>query len=341
MGLSGNGAVSILKPIQNALLMEEKELNARSNAPYHYKLIFEDNQWTPRGSVMATQRMISLNNVDALITLADYAMGPIVHITRDKKIANLGYAWGVDKADGQYNFIFGDSELGYAQAFYSAVKNSPLKTGILSVRQSATPRFVDELQRLAKADGKSEFPITFINTESVDFRTVILRLNKEDHLEQLIMMLYGDDLNKFMYQMEQSDFRPAFVMMGNDIEGSQINRKILLARGTVVASCSLLDDVFPKAYKAYTHEDSTTYAGFGYDTLKLISESIESAPPSKLPMRERIAEALAAKKTFLGVSGSYTQKNGVFDTFPKLYRLTATGEEPFVPPTPPPAPSKN
>lgn len=334
IGLSGNGAVSLVQPIQKALLMGVKELNSRPSSPYQYQLVFEDNQWTPRGSVLAAERMISLNKVDTLITIADYAMGPTAPVAKRHHVANLGYAWGTDKADGTYNFIFGDSELGYAAAFYSAVKNSPLKTGILAVRQSSIPRFVDEMQRLAKADGKADFPIIFINTESVDFRTIILRLDKQYHLEQLVVILYGDDLNKFMYQLQQSDYRPAFAMKVDDVDSIKTNLKLLLTKGTIVAACAAPEEEFQKRYKAYAKEEATRYAAFGYDILKLLAESLESSPPSTAPLREQIARALATKENFTGVSGSYTQSHGVFDTFPKLYRLTPTGEEPFIPNNP-------
>jgi len=177
IGLTGRGEDMDTREIQKALLLGQDQLNKRPVAPYRYQLIFEDNNYTPAGAVLAARKLLSLDKVDAFITIYDFAVAPTAPIMRAHKVPSVGFAWGVDKADSQYNFIFGCSELAQAQALYKGIKKSPqVPTTIVGVLQSSIPGFVSHMQSLAKADGNLPFGVMLFNPGELEFRSMILKL---------------------------------------------------------------------------------------------------------------------------------------------------------------------
>jgi ABC-type branched-subunit amino acid transport system substrate-binding protein len=102
--------------------------------------------------------------------------------------------------------------------------------------------------------------------------------------------------------------------------------------GSIVVGQGSMSESFKQKFAKYQRKNLTLdQADYAYDGLHLIVEALEESPPSSKPMRERIVEALRAKKNFEGYTGKYTQNKGVFDSPAFLYRLTKDGQEPYTP----------
>lgn len=329
IGLSGRGEDTDTHELQTTLIMREKQLNARPNAPYHYKLIFEDNNYTPVGAVMAARKLLSWDKVDAFITIYDFAMAPVAPIARQNKVANVGFAWGVRQADGECNFVFGYSEIAAARAMYAGLKKSPeMPTTIVGCLQASIPGFAEEMQRLAKADGRKPFEVVFFNPGEIEFRTMILKI-RETGAQRLILLAWGGELNKLMYQLsQQPDYKPELWGFSFGFLYAEARPRLT---GSVVVGRAPIPAAFDKMFEAYAKTKPKENCSYIYDSLNLIVESLESTPPGNLTLRERILQGLREKKSFMGITGTYTQTKGVFDVPAMLFRLTPTGEEPFMP----------
>lgn len=327
-GQAGNG-----EELRTALMMAADELNARPTAPYRYQLIFENNGYTPKGAVLAARKLIAIDNVDMMYTIYDFAVAPVAAIARQEKIANFGgCAWGVKYADGETTFLFCPSEEAFAKALYSAAKLKEVPTAIVGIRQAATPNFVEAVQKLRKAEGKAPYEVIYFNPGEIEFRSTLLKL-QEKGIQRIILVAFGNEMNKFLYQMKMNPgYRPE--LMGFDF-GLPMAEDRAMVVGSLVAAGVSKSEAFEKKFDKYKkHKDlKPAESVIAYDGLKMLAQALEELPPSaqQKPMRERILQALKTKQTFEGYSGNYTKTGGVFDTPAWLMKITHTGLEPYTP----------
>lgn len=328
-GQAGNG-----EELRTALMMAADELNARPNAPFQYKLIFEDNGYTPRGAVMAARKLISIDKVDMIYSIYDFAVAPVAPIAKQEKIANFGgSAWGVKYADGEYNFLFCSTEVAHAKELYKAGRVKDIPTAIVGIRQASVPNFVEQMQKLRKAEQLPDYEVVYFNPGEIEFRTILLKL-QEKRIERIILVAFGNDMNKFLYQMRMNPtYKPELMGFSFGLPLADDRQQVV---GSIIAAGATPPAEFVEKFDRYKRikDIKPEESVYVYDGLKLIAEALESAPASNKPMRERIVEALRAKKTFTGYTGNYTQENGVFDSPAYLFRITKDGLEPYTPTTP-------
>lgn len=326
LALSGTlSPVALMEEVRNGALLAQADLNARPNAPYNYQILVEDNMGSPRGSNSAAQKLISIDKVDALISVFDYASVPVVPLARYNKVPHVAFSWGVQMADNQYNFLNGSTEMSFARALYRALNKTEGPITLLCVRQASIPGFADELTRLLKQDGRVAPTVIFFNSADVDFRQIMMKL-QESKAEHLVLMLWGDDLNKFLYQyrLYKQSFHPQFYSIGL-LRYAQDRAAVT---GAIIAGNPPLPEKFTSNYQTRFKSTPSEYAAFGYDAFKLIADALESSTGGGA-LCERIAKRLSEMKGHEGICGIYENQKGVFDLTPTLYRLTATAEEPL------------
>ena len=325
-GQAGNG-----EELRTAMLMAADELNSRPNKPFEYKLVFEDNGYTPRGAVLAARKLISVNKVDMIYSIYDFAMAPVAPIAKQEKIANFGgSAWGVKYADGEYNFLFCSTEVAFAKELYKAARVKDIPTAIVGVRQASVPNFVEQMQKSRKADKLPDYEVVYFNPGEIEFRSILLKL-EEKGIKRVVLLAFGNEMNKFLYQMRMNpSYKPELMGFSFGLPMAEDRKQVI---GSIVAAGAISPKEFEEKFNKYKRlkEVKPEESVYAYDGLKLIAEALESSPPSNKPLRERILEALRAKKTFTGYTGSYTQEKGVFDSPARLAIITATGLEPYTP----------
>lgn len=312
--------------LRNTLLIRADELNARPKAPYIYRLIFEDNQETSRGAVLAAQKLLNVDKVDALITVFDYAIAPTVPLGRNAGVASIGLGWGATLVDGQYSFLFGCSEISTGDRLGDYLVTSPDKrVTIVAARQAAVPSIVSTMEKRYRAAKLPPPAVIWFNRDDMDFRTLLLRV-KETNPDRLVLIAWDSDFKRIMYQLGQlSDFKPELLGWGFSFRNAEYRQQTVGA--VLVAPNDFPAALAQKFVARYHRKMAHDYAPFAYDSLLLLSESLEGSAAKNLPVRERIVEALRSTREFEGITGSYQQENGVFDTKANLYRVTEKGEE--------------
>lgn len=218
----------------------------------------------------------------------------------------------------------------FARELYKPLAKEDKRTEIVVMRQPFSETMVGEFSKLRMADKQTPYEVTYFNPGENDFRTMILRL-QERKAERIVLLAFGNEMNKFLYQLKMNpDFKPELFGMTPGMSEAEDRRSVI---GRVVAGNRWPPNAFiEKLGKALGRPPASPQeAVYAYDCFRLMAEALEAVPPSSKPIRERILEALRAKKSFNGYTGRYTQQKGVFDAPAQLFRITASGLEPYTP----------
>jgi len=73
------------------------------NTKYDYQLVFEDNKLMPSKIATNTNRLISVEKVDAVASIWGF-VDVIKGIIQDREIINFACSWGTSASEGEYNF---------------------------------------------------------------------------------------------------------------------------------------------------------------------------------------------------------------------------------------------
>ena len=99
--LSGNLAF-LGEGYKNAFLLAKEGLK---NTRYNYELIFEDDQMEPAKTATALQKLISIDQVNAVVSFTSGPANVISPIAEQNKIIHFGIATDPNAAIGEYNFM--------------------------------------------------------------------------------------------------------------------------------------------------------------------------------------------------------------------------------------------
>ncbi len=322
LSLAPGGVASAIE-LRDAMLIAQEELNARPETLYKYELLFEDNSANSRGSALASQKLIHIDKVDALITVFDYAIAPSVPLAKQANIASVGIGWGASLIDGKHSFLFGWSELSQANrlADYLESKQNK-KITIIAARQAGVPGIVKRIQeRLA---GMQKPTVIWYNREDWDLRPMLLRV-KESNPDCLVLLSWDSDFKKIMYQLKQMpEFKPELIGLGFSFRFAEDRTQTI---GAVFVASKEYPTVLCQKYEIRYHRKIThDYAPYAYDGVKFLANILEKSPNDRTPIRQRFLNVLRSTQRFDGATGNYTQDGGVFDTTSSLYRITPKGE---------------
>lgn len=188
--------------IKSALLMAQ--LDVPSNSKYKYEIIFDDDSYELRKIANNTKKQVSVDKVDAILSLFDGASSVIAPISESEKVPNIGCTWGADfykKYD--YSFNHWSRPETQTDAFIKLLKDNNIKSfSIVMLNYASTAEIVDHVKTAAKEHGIKITSVNIVNSGEKDFRITIEKIRKQKPNAIMLQML-DPELGIFTKQASQ------------------------------------------------------------------------------------------------------------------------------------------
>jgi len=282
------------------------ELAVNELGKQNIEVFFEDGKADPKASLDAAVNLVSVKNVDYIITAHRGASMSISSGLADQPVVILAYTATTEKGpigkeDGNF-FPIGAEMLSAGRIVGDAAKSkSCTSVGILA-EDSPTGR--DKSEGFRQGFGGTGFYEHYFNTAETSFKTQItsMKSNKVDCL--FIEVKPGTSLSLYK-EMVELDFKPK--MYGNSYSITKTALQDFSAKtileGTIFSSNSLTENnetkVFSDSYTAMFNSTPDEFAAMMYDYLKFI-KTLDAACNSDLSC----VKELIRKDGFSGVSGT-------------------------------------
>ena len=269
--LSGDLAVWGNSEKQGLILAKE---NLPTKLKNNYELIIEDSSNANKSIQHLAQKMISVDKVDAIITMFDPAANIVGPMATTNKIIHFGQSWFPQYVTDKYNYnVYADmKEEARLIANYLASKKIK-KVFLFTVNQTGFIGGTDILKQLLEKQ-KIEYKETTFNFGQTDFRTDIVKAQSFE-AEAYIIGAFAPEADILTKQLKQINGKD-IVITGLDL-GLNIANKSLY-EGSVFGSPAIPNKFFLKNYQTkYTDENYLFGATVGYVSFNAIVHAFENS----------------------------------------------------------------
>ena len=272
--LSGDLAVWGNSEKQGLMLAQE---NLPMNLKNKYELIIEDSSNANKNIQHLAQKLISVDKVDAIITMFDPAANIVGPMASSNKIIHFGQSWFPQYVTDEYNYnVYADMKE-EARLISEYLANKGIKKVYLfTVNQTGFIGGTDILKQLLK-EHDIEYRETTFNFGQTDFRTDVVKAQSYSPQAYVIGAFApeADILTKQLKQINGEDV----IITGLDL-GLNIANKSLY-EGSVFGSPGIPNKYFLNAYETrYNDENYLFGATVGYVSFNAIVHAFENIQKS-------------------------------------------------------------
>jgi branched-chain amino acid transport system substrate-binding protein len=266
-----------------------------------HELYFEDSQYDKRSAVSAAQKLLSVNNVDVIVSLWETAE-PIAPLADRFNKIHASIRWNSDTAEKFKNtFTFESTYQEYAKAFVALFKKQNFKKiallGVDAVGWNlANQVFLSEANKFGLEITSSQ---TYLPGES-DFKTYALRALK-DKPDVILVDDAGDNINLVTKNIRS--LNPSQRITG--YLGYPMNLE-LFENEFFIAQLAT-DPSFEKRFEQRFNELVYVRAQLAYDLVTIIG-TLYNKNLTK-PSTEQIRDQLSTITEYQGASGRITTTN--------------------------------
>lgn len=294
--LSGNLAF-LGEGVRNAAMLKLEDLN-KQNTKYKYELIFEDDAFDPKKTASAANKLISIDKVDAIVTVASAAGNIVNPIAEKAKIVHFGIASDPNIAKGQYNFINWTPPREEVKLFISEAQKRGIKRiAVFGQQISGIVAVVDELKKQTAGTNITVVSEDISNFGTKDFRQSIskAKLSMPDYY---LLVMFSPELEILVKQMKEMDVEQPITA----IESFELSDNPALFEGLWYINGADPTEQFYKEYSERYSKNPTIATPNAYDILGLISTAVERF--DKRPSTAEIAHSLIQIKNYDGSMGN-------------------------------------
>ncbi len=286
--------------MKNAMMIARDELG---DTKYNYEYLFEDTRNDPKLVATAAQKLMSVDNVDAVLTLgvnAGLVTSPIA--TKYNKIHfSIAIEPWVAKGDG--NFIHWTPSPKLNGLLIDEMQRRGIKTvGVFrTVTAEGYVVYMDDLRKGLKNAGiKLVTDQTFQNGNK-DFRSII---SKAKPANPDIYVIFADtpELELLGRQIKEAGIKTPLT----SIESFEVSQNMELFEGYWFVSVAEPSHAFAGAYRQRYGVTPPLCAANAYDMVNLIVTAVERAGTSQKPTTAEISSELKKIKNFPGALGNLT-----------------------------------
>jgi len=286
------------------------------------ELYIEDDQTTPQGSVSAYQKLVGIQNVDAVIGgIFDFTAQPIFALAqKDKKVFISPVNFQIDGSFemNDYSFVLYPKFDQVISQLDSVIADSKINNlAMIRYKSGFGESIENTLANIMKDKGAFSVE-TYTAIGSSDFRTNILKLvDKKPQAVFLDMLDF--DIVKYIEVAEDLNFKPqliAYTAMRDMFNNPKVDKSKI--EGSIMIDWEVPSDEFVKRFEKKYGQKPRRGANKSYDAIYILAESI-----SKSKTAEEIPKYIESN-TFKTVNGdtSFTAKHSAKDTPINIYKIT-------------------
>lgn len=269
--LSGDLAIWGNSEKQGLILAKE---NLPKDLRNKYELVFEDSSNANKNIQHLAQKMISVDKVDAIITMFDPAANIVGPMATANKIIHFGQSWFPQYVTDEYNYnVYADMREEARLIVDYLVDKDIKKVYLFTVNQTGFIGGTDILKKLLKEQG-IEYQETNFNFGQTDFRTDIVKAQSFE-AEAYIIGAFAPEADILTKQLKQINGED-IIITGLDLGLNIANKN--LYDGSVFGSPAIPENSFLNAYKTkYNDENYLFGATVGYVSLNAIVHAFENS----------------------------------------------------------------
>ncbi|NOZ67742.1 MAG: ABC transporter substrate-binding protein [Deferribacteres bacterium] len=312
--------------MKEAILMAKEQ--AGDDTRYNYEVVFEDDQNEQKLAASAAHKLISVDKVDALITLDSPSGNVVSPIALKNNVIHFGIAVDPNVAKGDTNFIHWTPATRQAELLARELKRRGIrKVGVFgTVSQAGWKVYGDEFVRAAEREGLSIVTRQNFHDGTKDFRNLIARA-KPTRPDIYVIEAPTPELEILTRQMREAGIDTPLT----GIETFEVSGDLGLFEGYFYVSAVEPTSAYTTAYKQKYNKNAPICSGNTYDIFNLIVSAVEKAgaSSSKKPPADRIAAELRNIRNFSGALGILSiDESGIVQSDAQL-KMVKNGE--FVP----------
>jgi len=304
--LSGNMS-NIGQALKGAIQVAIADANKNADNRYRYVAIFEDSMLSLPMTASITNKMISVDNVDALISFAADVSNVVSGIAQSNQVIHFAISVDTRAADGEYNFI------NWTMPDNSAAKMAELIHGkdfqniaLIVFNQSGALANTEALAgKLNVMNITNE--IHKFNGDIRDFRTDIQKMREAD---LFVLRMFEPQISIFIRQLREAGVTAPITSIESF---GWINDKSIIEGAWFVDVADQDNDII-RRIKRHNRSDVNYGLGLVYDNVMLLVRAFESADD-----RAGAAAELAKITKYEGSVGLLTQnEGGIFNSKPSM-----------------------
>ncbi len=295
-----SGGVAFLgEGVKNAAELALADLQSK-NTKYNYKLIFEDNAFSPAKTASAAQKLISIDHVDALVTVASNAGGVANPIAEKAQVVHIGIASDPNIAKGTYNFIDWTPPNEEVAVFVDQMKKRNIKkVAVFGQQISGIIAVVDELKKQVQGTDMQIVSEDISNPGDKDFRTAIKKAEAANP-DYFVMIMFSPELEIATKQTKELGIKTPMTA----IEAFELSDHPELFEGLWYVNAADPTHEFVNAYQTKYGKNATIATPNAYDILGLIAAAAETFDGKTKPSTTDLANALAHVQGYSGALGN-------------------------------------
>jgi branched-chain amino acid transport system substrate-binding protein len=289
------------------------------NGRFEYQLVIEDVPMETTKGVLAFQKLASVDNVRAVITLNSALGVALKPLANAKKILLFSWSGEPLAADGVAAFTQTMTPDDAAKMFLRLAKQkSARKVYTLVMQHPWCKANLAEIKKQAPAQSVEIISAEF-NPGIRDFRMMLAKA-LETQPDLILLLTFSPEIDLIITQADQ---------MGALSKLTTIESYDYLPSLQVVEGCSYVGQVgtqsFAAAYKKRFGQDYRAGAPNAYDMLLLTVSAIERCPEKNVPPLASIAQNLRSLSGFSGAMGVLTLLPGGIFSSPSVIKQVRNG----------------
>lgn len=272
------------------------------------QVIYEDSMGNPKNAITAANKLLHVDDVDALITTFSSVSHAVAPLTKKSETIQIILAMDpVITRANKYAFRIYPNMWQEAELISQYVKEiGPKKVAILSIHISSYEMEINKLLKpnLAKLDSELVSWETFEFTDR-DVRSQLIKIMNAKP-ELLILFAYPHQNPMIFKALNELNILGKIDLLGNMSFGFDLQIPDTLLEGVVFIAPSFVvrkeagTNLFAKNYKKRYGKTPTFDAAFTYDSFRLLVETAKQTGFDK----RKVVEALLGTKDYQGITGS-------------------------------------
>ena len=257
---------------KNGLLLAQQKLSA--DTKNQYQLIIEDSANANKNIQHLAQKLLTIDKVDALITMFDPAANIVGPIASANRVLHFGQSWFPKYVGDKYNYnVYADMNDEAALIAEHLAQKHIKKVYLFTVNQTGFIGGTEILKQML-AEKNIAYQETFSNFGQRDFKTDIVKAKSFD-AEAYVIGGFAPEADILASQLKQLNGNN-IIITGLDLGLNIANRQLYEA--SVFASPALPDAGFITEYQTRFGDQNFMFGGVvGYISFNAIVYAFENA----------------------------------------------------------------
>ena len=296
------GPVAVLgQSSQKAIELAMEKLN-KENTKYNYKVVFEDDKFSPTVAATNINKLISVDKVDAIFSFGSPVGNAVSPIAESQKIPHINFfASDSNVANGDYNFLHYTPPYIDAKLFVKELNKRGIKKLVFFEIQgnAGATAIMKAFEKEIEGTDIKVLANQKFSAGTRDFRTLISEV-KDLHPDIYVLQSTSPELETVYKQLREMGVKEPVT----SVETFEFADDLKPFNGSWYINSADAQNWFIDSYKARYNESPKFGAGNAYDGLNLIAKAVESVGDGKtVPTKDQIREGLNGIKSFDGALG--------------------------------------